>query len=189
MKVYNSFETNTWSGGSTTELFISPKLAQFADRNFHFRLSTATIETEESTYTPLPNIDRHFMVIGGSIALSHNSGLYKQINQFEQDHFGGSCLTKSRGKTQAFNLMLMNGCKGELKHEHLIEGRELLIEKDKSKTQRFMFLVSGQLEVRNPSNAEVCLLNAKELLEIQLDSVIINATDDSDFVIVEINCA
>ena len=132
MKIYNEFITTKWSGGTTTELFIAPKNAQFADRNFHFRLSTATIEVEESTYTPLANIDRHFMVIDGSIALAHDDKKYKHINQFEQDHFNGNCITKSKGKAQAFNLMLMGANSGQLDHKHLSPGDEFLLESRQS---------------------------------------------------------
>ena len=49
-----SFTTSPWNGGSTTELFIYPMTSKYTSRNFHFRLSTATVNVEESTFTSLP---------------------------------------------------------------------------------------------------------------------------------------
>ena len=38
------FSTSKWSGGSTTELFIWPKDASYAERRFNIRISTATVD-------------------------------------------------------------------------------------------------------------------------------------------------
>ena len=47
------FITSKWSGGSTTELFIWPKDASYAERRFNIRISTATVDVESSTFTRL----------------------------------------------------------------------------------------------------------------------------------------
>ena len=59
--VYNSsdFSTSYWSGGTTTQLFISPEGASYADRRFDFRISTALVELEESKFTLLPGVKRY----------------------------------------------------------------------------------------------------------------------------------
>ena len=39
-----------WSGGRTTEIYIAPEGALYAERNFLFRISTAEVELEESDF-------------------------------------------------------------------------------------------------------------------------------------------
>ncbi len=34
------YQISTWSGGQTTQLFLSPKEGSYQDRTFDFRLST-----------------------------------------------------------------------------------------------------------------------------------------------------
>ncbi|MFY0675321.1 MAG: HutD family protein [Bacteroidia bacterium] len=186
MKIYNSFKTNIWSGGATTELFIAPKNAQLSKRNFHFRLSTATIETDESNFTPLPAIDRIFMVVGGTISLSHNGGSYKQINQFEQDYFSGSCLTKSKGKAQAFNLMLMGENQGSLRHKSLAENDNFLYEVTKANVSSFIYLVNGKLEIFDIQTNERVILKTNELLLLKEGSYSINARFKTNLLLIHI---
>ena len=56
--------TTQWSGGATTQLAIAPKGAVYADRDFLWRLSSATVELDESDFTPLPAYDRGQLQMG-----------------------------------------------------------------------------------------------------------------------------
>jgi environmental stress-induced protein Ves len=67
----NEFEVSTWSGGSTTQLYIFPRDALYSEREFKWRLSSAKVEVEESVFTPLPGFSRIIMVIEGEIHLEH----------------------------------------------------------------------------------------------------------------------
>jgi len=58
-----------WSGGTTTQLAIFPKDAVYDERNFKWRLSTASVEVSESVFTKLPNIKRIIGTGYGRIAL------------------------------------------------------------------------------------------------------------------------
>ena len=42
------YQISTWSGGQTTQLFLSPEGGSYPDRTFDFRLSTATVEVEKN---------------------------------------------------------------------------------------------------------------------------------------------
>ena len=64
------FKTTEWSGGSTTELFIYPPTSNYESRNFDFRISSATVEIEQSNFTKLPEISRQLMVLKGIGKLS-----------------------------------------------------------------------------------------------------------------------
>ena len=53
--------TANWAGGTTTELFIYPENTSFVNRDFDFRISTATVEVEASTFTIFNNLNRFHM--------------------------------------------------------------------------------------------------------------------------------
>ena len=55
------YKTTEWSGGLTTELSIAPEGSVYADRDFMWRLSSATVELEERDFTSLPDYDRIIM--------------------------------------------------------------------------------------------------------------------------------
>lgn len=110
----SELNTNEWSGGTTTQLAIYPKDAEYKKQNFLFRISTATVETEESSFTKLPNVSRKLMILDGEIRIDHENHHSKVINIFEQDTFSGDWDTKSYGKATDFNLMLKGQAKGIL---------------------------------------------------------------------------
>ena len=63
--------TTNWSGGTTTELAIYPKDAIYSQRNFKWRLSSAVVNDEKSTFTSLKGIWRLIMVLDGELTLEH----------------------------------------------------------------------------------------------------------------------
>ena len=69
-----NYSTSAWSGGATTEIQIMPEGSRYADREFLWRLSSATVEVEESTFTALPDYDRLIMMLEGEMDLCHNNG-------------------------------------------------------------------------------------------------------------------
>lgn len=109
------YQTTGWSGGTTTELAISPDGSVYAERDFQWRLSSATVELEESTFTCLPDYSRLIMTLKGGIRLSHNGGDWLDLPEFTVHAFDGADETVSVGKVVDFNLMLRKGrCGGEL---------------------------------------------------------------------------
>ena len=59
--------TINWAGGTSTEIFIYPSDGDFATRNFLFRISTATVEVEESNFTFFEGNTRHLMILKGEL--------------------------------------------------------------------------------------------------------------------------
>ncbi len=106
--------TSTWSGGTTTQLAIYPKHSDYKERNFKWRLSSAIVEDEESTFTKLLDIYRHIMIIEGEMKLIHEGHREVMLKPFMQDSFSGDWTTRSVGRVRDFNLMLGQGSKGEL---------------------------------------------------------------------------
>ena len=75
------FKTTKWAGGSTTELYIHPPIANYAAGNFNFRISSATVEVAQSNFTVLPEVSRQLMVLSGSIKVSHKNHHEIQLNK------------------------------------------------------------------------------------------------------------
>ncbi|WP_371371713.1 HutD family protein [Sporomusa aerivorans] len=107
--------TSAWSGGTTTQIAIYPPQAVYGERNFKWRLSSATVDQEESLFTPLPGIERVIMVLAGEMKLEHAGHHTVHLKPFEQDRFLGDWTSRSFGKVRDFNLMLSAGYSGQLK--------------------------------------------------------------------------
>jgi len=118
MKVHSAGKRSpiNWAGGTSTEMFIYPSDGSFVDRNFTFRISSATVEVEQSNFTFFEGITRHLMILKGELELIHVNRYSKVLSVYEQDTFSGEWETKSIGKVTDFNLMLKNGAEGNLKH-------------------------------------------------------------------------
>lgn len=111
----NDQKTSEWSGGSTTELAIYPEGAEYKRRNFDWRISTASLQSEKSTFTPLPGYWRLLMATGGEFTLQHQDRHEIRLKPFEQDRFSGDWTTLCSGCGEDLNLMLAAGYRGELK--------------------------------------------------------------------------
>src|SRR3954468_10995977 len=108
-----------WASGTSTEIFIHPSNGNFAARRFLFRISTATVEAEESTFTFFEGITRHLMILKGELELTHEGRYTKHLKPYDQDTFSGEWSTRSKGKVTDFNLMLKDGAKGLLMHHSI----------------------------------------------------------------------
>ena len=135
IKIYKSqdFATSKWTGGTTTQLAIFPESADYLKRNFIWRLSTATCELDETTFSKLPDYDRVLMVLKGDVVLAHQDVRVARLGELQQDRFDGGYHTKSFGKITDYNLMTAKGNKGYLDVVHLTaESQALTFEKDES---------------------------------------------------------
>ncbi len=164
-------KTATWSGGTTSEIYISPTGSEFQKRDFLFRLSVATVEIEESTFTPLPEINRTLMVLKGNLHLFHENHHDKQLSEFEQDSFKGDWNTSSKGKVTDFNLMCKGKTSGDLKHFRLSENQASKI--NLSSEKELFFVVNGSLIFENQILEKGDLLifeNENHVQEIEFSS-------------------
>lgn len=106
------YEVGTWAGGTTTQLAIYPVGADYKKRDFLWRLSSATVDLEESDFTPLPDYDRTLIVLDGEVVIVHKGVRAIRLRQYEQDRFSGAYDTKSYGCIVDFNLMVRKGSEG-----------------------------------------------------------------------------
>jgi environmental stress-induced protein Ves len=143
--------TNNWSGGTTTQLAIYPKDADYKKRNFLFRISTATVEAEESVFTKLPLVSRKLMILDSEIKIEHKNNHTKTIKKFEQDEFSGDWYTKSYGKATDFNLMTIGDVKGEIEAITHNDSKKIIIEKNIDCYAFYIYSGSNKLLLDNKS--------------------------------------
>lgn len=101
-----NYKVSEWAGGKTTQLAIFPEEGNYLERNFIWRLSSATCEQEESVFSKLPDYDRVLVVLEGKVVLAHDGVRVSRLNPLEQDRFDGGYKTKSFGKIKDYNLMV-----------------------------------------------------------------------------------
>lgn len=105
-----------WTGGTSSQICIYPETAQYQKRDFLFRVSTATADTEElSPYTPLPGVTRHLLMLEGSAVVHHSGHYSRTMTPYQEiDTFDGGWESFAAGKVRDFNLMCRESCCGEL---------------------------------------------------------------------------
>ncbi len=173
--------TINWASGTSTEIFIHPANGSFADRNFLFRISTATVEAEESTFTFFAGITRHLMILKGELELIHEGRYTKHLKPFEQDTFSGEWSTCSKGKVTDFNLMLKAGATGSLTH-HRIEAGNAMVFAAKT-PYYFFYFASGTASLSNGNTAK-----KGNLIRIQDGSEVrIQAQEQCELVEIQVN--
>lgn len=190
-------KTTIWSGGTTTELAIFPKDASYSERSFIWRLSTARIEAEESSFTLLPGINRVIMILEGEITISHEGHYSKDLKKYEQDTFCGGWSTKSLGKAVDFNLMMAEGAEGELEACHLGKGDSKLVKsiaEESGKKMHGVYCVKGSIMLQLPNGEiaelkedDMALLTAKRDIKEGYFAVKGIGEGNSDFVLAHIN--
>ena len=185
IRLIENFDSIDWGGGKSTELFIFPETGSYQSRDFSFRLSTATVEIEESVFTPLAGVQRKLMVLDGEMHLSHENQHETLLGKFDVDEFDGGWITKSKGCCTDFNLMLKGGAKGSLKGLTL---------KDKEKLDGeffgnhfFVWVFSGEVQIL--FGEKEFSLKEKELLyisEAMSGRVSMEGKAPSDLVVLDI---
>lgn len=120
------YVTTKWSGGTTTQLAIAPEGAVYADRNFLWRLSSAEVEDEHSTFTSLPDYSRLISVRKGDLRMKVGEAEPVDLDLLQVLSFDGAVPVESWGKCTDYNLMLRKGkCSGTLQSLILEDGTSL----------------------------------------------------------------
>jgi len=82
-------KTSVWSGGLTFEYLIYPETACYANRDFAFRISSATIEQEPSVFTQFKGYHRYLVMLDNDLDIEINKEkkIYKkyEIMEFNSD--------------------------------------------------------------------------------------------------------
>lgn len=166
------YETGVWSGGTTTQLAIYPPGASYADRNFIFRLSSATVDTEQSEFTHLPDYDRWLMILEGSAELVRSNESKVTLRPYEYDAFDGGAVTVSYGKVTDYNLMLRKGGSGSMEAVILDEdAKEIrLLPREKHKNSFAGVFLQGEYAQIVLNGEQLSLENGCQLLVLFSDT-------------------
>lgn len=161
----DNYTTSVWSGGTTTQLMIYPKTACYSERNFLFRISSATVETDHSLFTSLPGFTRYITPLNDSLQLVHRDHRSLLLHPLEIDCFQGEWHTEGFGKVTDFNLMVASVCRGSMTARS-VNGKEMI--RIEANTHYLGYLYQGALTTR--IGATQFSLNAGEALYIRTDT-------------------
>lgn len=158
------FQTSEWSGGSSTELFIHPGDSKLIQRDFEVRLSTAEIRQSESTFTKLPGIKRHLMILEGEILLMHENQPSKKMYPNDTTFFLGDWHTSSSGLCKDFNVMTSGSVESAILPLQIIQDSCVPIPLSDSWKSMLIYCISGKASLQSNmdtySMQENCLLIA-----------------------------
>jgi environmental stress-induced protein Ves len=180
----NPSKTITWASGTSTELFVFPENGNFQTRDFEFRISTATVEAEETNFSDFSGLTRILIVLNGNLTLVHEGKYTKKLAPFDQDRFDGSWNTRSKGKVQDFNVMFKKNYEAEVTHFPFskIDSSNLRLQ-DK---YYFFFIVDGKfefngefaspgdlIEIENPISQKIVVqcLEKGNILECKIEKI------------------
>ncbi|MDN3673858.1 HutD family protein [Flavobacterium branchiarum] len=96
---------SVWSGGLTYEYLIFPKTASYSDRDFIFRISSATIEKEPSEFTRFEGYHRYLAMLDNSLHVEINNAK-KTYAKYEIMEFNSDDDVTSYTKGIDFNWMV-----------------------------------------------------------------------------------
>ena len=168
------YTVSAWSGGTTTQIAIAPEGARYAERDFLWRVSSATVELEESDFTPLPDYLRQIATLEGEITLRHKGGAPLRLRPYEVHAFDGADHTHSVGRCRDFNLMLRrDAAEGEMQ-ALLLDGR-CVVAPDPGTETLLLFCAEGCCAVTGPDGretlqaGETLLLTPSGLLTLEPD--------------------
>lgn len=181
------FLTSQWSGGSSTQLYIFPPEASYAERNFELRISTAKVEIETSTFTTLRGVQRKLMILEGEIKIHHEGQYHKYLKPFDVDSFSGDWKTTSEGICTDFNVMTTGRKQSELYYLAMGPISEYQLKPKETCKNLFLYVHSGTIQLQFMN--ENYLLETGNLLGIEnlnLPSLSITSTEHFGIVVVEI---
>jgi len=172
-----SFKTNNWSGGTTTQLFIYPHSADYLHKNFLFRLSTASVNIEKSEFTSLPGVSRQLMVLEGETILTHKNHHSKKLGKFDIDEFEGNWKTSSIGRCTDFNLMTKDEVSGELSAITIETHRSSKYQINNKYSWLFIYAFLGKTNIKLDNyttlldQGSLLVLNHPDITNIEIEGI------------------
>ncbi|MBS7253194.1 HutD family protein [Flavobacterium branchiicola] len=98
-------KSSVWSGGLTYEYMIYPETANYAERDFIFRISSATIEEVPSLFTQFKSYHRYLVMLDNDLNVEVNKE-QKTYEKYEIMEFNSADEVTSYTKGNDFNWMV-----------------------------------------------------------------------------------
>ena len=186
IKTKGQYPVSNWSGGSTTELYLDPPQASYAQRNFGVRVSSATVECERSQFTALPGVERIILPLRGQLHLYYEGHGGKLLQPFEQDRFDGGWHTESIGKATDFNVMLREGRRARVEVLSLTGGEESRVLPLAAQKKYLIFAAQGQA-ILSVDNRQYLLPDwGLAVVEQETEALMLTAPNPAKLVAVEL---
>ena len=147
VRTEKDYKVSKWSGGDTTELYLYPENGDYKTGNFQLRISSATVEADQSEFTSLPGVERYLMIFQGHLDMVHGEKEKVSLEPYEVDHFDGGVPTVSYGKVVDFNLMLKNGAGGRMEALCLEKGEEKRIQPEGRENFLAIYVKEGEIRI------------------------------------------
>ena len=189
----DQYIVSQWSGGTTTQVAIAPAGAIYADRDFLWRISSASVDLDESDFTALPDYHRWISTLKGGMTLSHEGGEKIVLAPYEVHQFDGGVDTHSWGRCTDFNLMLRKGkCQGVVRSLKLSAGEQAAVSFESAPSEQFpaadllIFCGEGKATVKL-GDEQVVLegLHSALVKNAEGVKVSVECTEDAAFMIAE----
>lgn len=148
------YAVSYWSGGTTSQVMIWPPESEFKKHEFLWRISLATMEAADSSFTKFDGFHRILHLLDGESRLSFADGRNYILHPGDEVSFYGEDNIKSSGKAGDLNLIMADGVWGEMRslrseirdwnwfHSIPIGGKS-------GRWCCILYLLSGEMEVGN----------------------------------------
>ncbi|MDZ4668588.1 MAG: HutD family protein [bacterium] len=141
------YASTKWAGGTTKQLLLLPPKATYAKRNFDLRISIASIQIPASDFTPLPGINRNFVLLKGALLLNINKKGKQLLLPGDVIDFKGNNAISCKGTGSDYNVMTQGN--------HLVQTQYLSLENKEAAEVEFypqeqlvfLYLSSGSIEL------------------------------------------
>ncbi len=154
---------NTWAGGVTNQLMIHPENATLQERNFLFRISSATCGPDENKFSNFEGYNRYITPLDNDLRLVNN-GDEITLKPFEILLFDGGDDTSSYSAVRDFNLILKKGVTGSMRSETI--------------TDKARFKICGGMNLLFNYNSVMKLIIGEKEYELQPFEALYVETDE-----------
>lgn len=159
---YSNVTKAQWSGGVTAQMYIKPDNYTVKD-DFDIRVSAATINPGENSFTFYKGYERILVMLKGSIEISSENSKFENLKEFIVHKFSGDDSTKSKALqiSEDFNIIYK---KNKYKIETaIVDNKEF---KDiKIFKENYIYNYDGNAEIKF-ENQDI-VLKSKELLVLR----------------------
>lgn len=188
IKTPNQIECNTWSGGTTKQLFIYPKDGSYVDRDFLYRISSATVDIDHSEFSDLTGFKRQLMILQGEMEINHLGHHRAILDPLDVDSFDGGWKTESYGRATDFNLIYKEDIDGEIKGMKIDANEPLVVDRSEYHSHFSIYLHSGVIRIITEKETTMIEPNSFVVVEeLYTDkNLIIEAVEESVVVITKI---
>ena len=161
-----------WDGGKTFEYYIYPENAAYSERNFLFRVSSATIERVPSDFTRFENFTRYLIMLDNSLKITRN-GVEENYAENEVFKFDSNDKITSQSSGTDFNLMTAKSvrfCSVEITSElqGITAGFILIFAKSdtliRSKNKEIELAENDLLCIENPKNKKFEIHGSSDII-------------------------